>query len=233
MLRHVSPFSLLTEHEFNALTPCMKRRAYSDGASIVCAKEHPEGVYFILSGRVVVLIEDQDARAYIVGTLGRNDFFGETCLFRSGPSRISVRAKEACQILYIPRNRLLEQLQHNSRFASYVLERALTRLDEAHLKLEALALMTVHERVARILIDTAEHVKGTWLVRSGTETIAGMVGASREMVSRVLRQMIESGAVRRDKRLLFVTDPGLIAEAAATPNVRNARLDSAPAQALG
>jgi CRP/FNR family cyclic AMP-dependent transcriptional regulator len=233
MLRHVPPFSLLSEHEFDALTPCIKRRTYSHGALIVCANEHPEGVYFILSGRVVVLMDDEEARAYIVGTLGRNDFFGETCLFSGGSSRISVKAQETCQILYIPRKRLIEQLQRNGGFASYVLERTLTRLKEAHHKLEALALMTVHERVARILIDTAEHVKGNWLVRSGTETIAGMVGASREMVSRVLRQMIESGAVRRDKRLLFVTDPGLIAEAVAIPDMRNAKMDLAPTQALG
>jgi CRP/FNR family transcriptional regulator, cyclic AMP receptor protein len=83
--------------------------------------------------------------------------------------------------------------------------------------------MTVHERVARILIDTAEQVKGNWLVQTGTETIAGMVGASREMVSRVLRQMIEAGVVRRDKRTLFVTDPSLIAESAATLDVRSTR----------
>jgi CRP/FNR family cyclic AMP-dependent transcriptional regulator len=217
MLRQVPPFSLLSEHEFDALTPCIKRRTYSDGALIVCANERPEGVFFILSGRVVVLMDDQDGPTYIVGALGRNDFFGETSLFSGGPSRITVKAQETCQIAYIPRKRLLEHLQHNGLFASYILERALTRLNEAHHKLEALALMTVYERVARILIDTAEHVKGNWLVRTGTETIAGMVGASREMVSRVLRQMIESGAVRRDKRLLFVTDPDLIAEAAATP----------------
>ena len=217
MLRDVAPFSLLAQHEFDALTSCIKRRTYSDGAFIVCANEYPEGVYFILSGRVVVLMDDEEARAYIVGTLGRHDFFGETSLFSGARSRITVKAQETCQILYIPRKWLIEHLQHNGAFASYILERTLTRLNEAHHKLEALALMTVYERVARILIDTAEHVKGNWLVRTGTETIAGMVGASREMVSRVLRQMIESGAVRRDKRLLFVTDPGLIAEAAATP----------------
>jgi CRP/FNR family cyclic AMP-dependent transcriptional regulator len=233
MLRHVRPFSLLTDQEFTALAPCMKRRTYSDGALIVCANEQLEGVYFILSGRVVVLMDDQEARAYILGTLGGNDFFGETCLFNGGASRISVKARETCQILYIPSKRLLGHVQHNGQFASYMLERALTRLSEAHHKLEALALMTVHERVARILIDTAEHVKGNWLVRTGTETIAGMVGASREMVSRVLRQMIESGAVRREKRLLFVTNPSLIAEAAATPDVRNTKIDLAPTEALG
>jgi hypothetical protein len=42
MRRHVSPFSLLTEHEFDALTPCIKRRTYSPGALKVCPNEHPE-----------------------------------------------------------------------------------------------------------------------------------------------------------------------------------------------
>ena len=61
-------------------------------------------------------------------------------------------------------------------------------------------------RVARLLLDTAHPVAGEWVVDIGAEEIARTVGASREMVSRVVKQMIEAGLLRRDKRKIVVLD---------------------------
>ena len=223
MLRSVRPFSLLTDAEYSGLTQCAGRRSYSTDATIVRPNEKLAGIHFVVSGQVVALMDDEAARSYIVGTFGPNDFFGETYLFSDAPSRIRFRAQGPTQVLCLPRKRLLELVQQNGPFASFLFESVLTRLDEAHRKLEGFAFMTVYERVAQLLMETAEQVRGNCLVRSGTETIAGMVGASREMVSRVLRQMIDSGALRRDKRNYVVTEPSLIAEAAATRNARIVR----------
>lgn len=216
MLRDAKPFSFLTDTEFASLMPWVQRRTHLAGSLILGAGDNADGIYFIVSGRVLLLMDNREAHEYIVSVFGPNEFFGETCLFSGGPSSVSFRAQERCHTLYVSRSRLLAHVLHNARFASYMLEAVLARLKDAHHKLEGLALMTVYERVARTLIETAEDVKGNWLVRMGTEQMARMVGASREMVSRVLRQMIESGALRRDKRLLLVTDRTFISEAAAT-----------------
>ena len=216
MLRSVKPFSLLTDAEFISVAPGIQRRRHFRGASIVSAGSEADGVHFIVSGRVSVLVEDQSEHDYILTVLGPDDFFGEAGLFSDSPSTVTCQAEEHCITLYVPRDRLLPHIEHNAAFASYLLRRVLKRLGEAQHKIESLALMTVYERVAQTLVETAEDVKGNWLVRAGTERMARMVGASREMVSRVIRQMIDSGALRRDKRLLFVTDRTLIAEAAGT-----------------
>ena len=69
-----------------------------------------------------------------------------------------------------------------------------------------LALMNVYGRVARVLLENGREANGDWLVETRSEQIAGMVGASREMVSRVIKKMIAKGEVRRYKRKLIVLD---------------------------
>jgi CRP/FNR family cyclic AMP-dependent transcriptional regulator len=80
------------------------------------------------------------------------------------------------------------------------------RLRNADDKIASLALMDVHGRVARLIMEEAKLVDSAWVVDTGSEEMARMVGASREMVSRVLKEMRESGLIRRDKRKIIVLD---------------------------
>jgi CRP/FNR family cyclic AMP-dependent transcriptional regulator len=87
-----------------------------------------------------------------------------------------------------------------------MLRYVVARVREANLKIASLALMDVHGRVASLLMEVAKDVNGAWVVDTGSEEIARMVGASREMVSRVLKEMREGGLIRRDKRKIVVLD---------------------------
>src|SRR4029434_7691510 len=90
--------------------------------------------------------------------------------------------------------------------AMLILRSVVTRLREADRKIASLALMDVHGRVSRVLIELAREVDDVWVVDTGSEEMARMVGASREMVSRVLKEMRDSGLIRRDKRKIIVLD---------------------------
>jgi predicted regulator of amino acid metabolism with ACT domain len=74
-----------------------------------------------------------------------------------------------------------------------------------------LALTDVYGRVAQVLVESGHEVNREWHVDVGAEQIAAMVGASREMVSRVVRCMIEKRLVRRFKRRLIVLDRDALA----------------------
>jgi CRP/FNR family cyclic AMP-dependent transcriptional regulator len=97
-------------------------------------------------------------------------------------------------------------LEDNSDAAILMLRNVVGRLREADRKIASLALMDVNGRVARLLIELAKDVNGVWVVDTGSEEIARMVGASREMVSRVLKEMREEGLISRDKRKIIVLD---------------------------
>jgi len=94
------------------------------------------------------------------------------------------------------------------------------RLADAHQKIGNLALVNVYGRVARVLLEEGHEANGEWHVEPGAEQIAAMVGASREMVSRVVKDMINRGIVRRYKRKLIVMDRQLLLEGHCRPAQR-------------
>jgi CRP/FNR family cyclic AMP-dependent transcriptional regulator len=150
--------------------------------------------------------EDGQGRSLIVAYIGPNEFFGEMGLLETKPYPATVQAVEQCEVAFVPRKTFLECICDNATAALYVLQKVLERLAAAHEKMASLALCDVYTRVARVLLENGRQTEGGWRVKPGAEEIAALVGASREMVSRVVKGMICSGTVRREKRKLVVID---------------------------
>jgi CRP/FNR family cyclic AMP-dependent transcriptional regulator len=151
-------------------------------------------------------MDDGEGREVTLTIIGPSEFFGEMSLIDDKPRSASVEALDGCEILYISRAAFLTCLKDNFEVAMLMLRSVVGRLREADRKIASLALMDVHGRVARLLIELAREVNDVWVVDTGSEEMARMVGASREMVSRVLKEMRESGLIRREKRKIIVLD---------------------------
>lgn len=206
LLRRLPVISTLTDTQFSSILRTIRRRSFPARACILPAGESPDGLYIIVSGRARLRHQDQDGRALIAETYGPSEFFGEMGLIDSRPYSAIVEAAEICEIAYVPREPLLECLARNPAAAMSMLRAALSRLSKAHRQMANLALTNVYGRVAQVLLENGQPVEGEWRVDVGSEQIAAMVGASREMVSRVLKCMIQKRVVRRNKRQLFVLD---------------------------
>jgi CRP/FNR family cyclic AMP-dependent transcriptional regulator len=206
LLRRLPLLSLLTDEQLNYIIPTLRRRSYPPRTFVVCSGDTSEGLYFILSGRVHVIHEDGDAREVIIAALGPHEFFGESTLFVS-PSRLqSAQSQDACEILFVPKTLLLVILQRNPAAAMCMMRMLAQRLATAQQQIASFALIDVYGRVARLLLENARMRDGEYVVDLRSTVIAAMVGASREMVSRVVREMIERGLLRRHKRRLIVLD---------------------------
>ena len=206
LLQSLPPFSSLTTSEFATLLPSLREQSFRARACIVPAGEALNGLYVVISGRVRLRHEDQQGRALIADTFGPNEFFGEIGLLDGAPWSASIEAAEASDVVYIPRKPLLDCLNQNPAAAMHMLQICLMRLSRAHNQMANLALTDVYGRVAQVLVEHGEGVNGEWHVTVGAEQIAAMVGASREMVSRVVRCMIQKRLLRRVKRKLVVLD---------------------------
>jgi CRP/FNR family cyclic AMP-dependent transcriptional regulator len=81
------------------------------------------------------------------------------------------------------------------------------RLREANRKIESLALMDVYGRVAKLLLDLSEQENGLRVIRRKVtkQDMAKMVGASREMVSRVMKDLEASNYIRVDEGRIVLT----------------------------
>jgi CRP/FNR family transcriptional regulator, cyclic AMP receptor protein len=206
VLRRLAPFCWLSSSQLCWALPCVETRAYERGALIQRAGQHGDGLYILLTGRVCVMHEDGNAHALLVTSIGPHEFFGELGLFEGQACAASIRADCRCEALFIPRNVVLECLEDNARAAMCMLDKITARLCQTHAKLAHLALTTVEQRVASTLVEHSIEAEGEWRVQVGSEQISSMVAASREMVSRVVKKMIEGGIVRRDRRKLVVID---------------------------
>jgi CRP/FNR family transcriptional regulator, cyclic AMP receptor protein len=203
-LRSLPLLASLTETELTWLLPSIKRRRYEARVCILRAGDTPEGIYIIVTGHVQLVHEDDEGHALVADLFGAGELFGEMGLIEATDCPANVVAAEACEVAFIPRKSLLECLDANPPAAMALLRISLERLCRAHRQMGNLALTTVYTRVAQVLAANGHEDNGEWHVDVGSQQIAAMVGSSREMVSRVLRCMIEKQLVRRHKRKLIV-----------------------------
>jgi CRP/FNR family cyclic AMP-dependent transcriptional regulator len=206
ILKTVPLFSLFSDHQLAALFPAIQHRSYPKHSFMLRAGERSDALYIILSGRAKIVIDDGEGREVTLTTIGPSEFFGEMSLIDEKPRSASVEALESCEVLYIAKPEFMSCLKDNFDAAMLILKSVVSRLREADRKIASLALMDVHGRVARLIMDLAKDSNGNWVVDTGSEEMARMVGASREMVSRVLKDMRDSGLIRRDKRKIIVLD---------------------------
>ncbi|HLS86813.1 MAG TPA: cyclic nucleotide-binding domain-containing protein, partial [Burkholderiales bacterium] len=151
----------------------------------------------VLSGRLKVMMSDAEGKEVILSILGPGEFFGEMGLIDDSPRSATVIAIEPCELLAIAKRDFKKCLAENSEMAMAVMRGLVRRLREADRKIGSLALLDVYGRVARLLLDMSENVEGEKVVtkRLPKQDIAKMIGASREMVSRVMKDLQMGGYI--------------------------------------
>ena len=197
VLRTVPLFGTFPEEQLRMLATLVTRRSATRGSIIMAAGDPTDSLYIILSGRFKVMMSDADGKEVILSILGPGEFFGEMGLIDDAPRSASVVAIEPCELLVITRRDFKKSMTENAEMAMAVMKGLVRRLREADRKIGSLALLDVYGRVARLLLDMAETVDGQKMVtkRLPKQDIAKMIGASREMVSRVMKDLQMGGYI--------------------------------------
>jgi CRP/FNR family cyclic AMP-dependent transcriptional regulator len=208
ILKNVPLFSSFSDHQLAVLLPAVQHRRFPRGSYVIRAGEETDALYIILAGKAKVLIPDDDGNEVILSVIGPNEFFGEMGLLDDQPRSASVETMEPCEMLRISRSAFLACLKDNFDAALIIIRNLVKRLREADRKIESLALIDVYGRVARLLMELAQPVEGEWIIEKAPpkQEIARMIGASREMVSRVVKDLHDKGVIRAEKRKIFVLD---------------------------
>lgn len=196
-LRRVPLFSSLNEHQLDQLAAGSARKNYPKGRTIVAEGESTQSLYILLSGRAKVQRSDSEGKEVILSVIGSGEFFGEMSLIDEAPRSASVITLESCDFMAISKEGFKSVLAHSPEIAMQIMRALVRRLREADKKIETLALLDVYGRVARILLDFSEIVGGERVVKSRLprQEIAKMIGASREMVSRVMKGLEIDGYI--------------------------------------
>lgn len=196
LLRRVPLFSQLTAAQSEILGGAVVKHRFKRGEALVEQGLKSDALYILLTGRARVVSSDSRGREVILATLGPGDYLGEMSIIDNNPHSATVRAEVQTDVLQLSRAVFTRCLADNAAMAMAVMRGLVKRLRHADRKIESLALLDVYGRVAHALLDMASaDAGGLPVVREkiSRQDLAKMVGASREMVSRVMKDLEERG----------------------------------------
>ena len=198
LIRRVPLFSMLTASQAEGVASAVVKSRFKRGESIVEQGKKSDALSIILTGRARVVTTDARGREVILATMHPGDYVGEMSLIDNEPHSATVRAEIQTDALVLGRLEFARCLPENSSMAYAIMKGLVQRLRHADRKIESLALMDVYGRVARALLEFAVvDAKGDSIIRDkvSRQDLAKMVGASREMVSRVMKDLEERGFI--------------------------------------
>lgn len=200
-------FSGLPKDELASFADLMRERSYPKGSVILFENDPGDSLFVVRSGRVKVVLIGEDGREVILGVLGVGQHFGELSLIDERPRSAHVIAMDDASLLVLRREDFRKRVESSPSVAWSLLMELSRRLRRADEKIGGLVLLDVPGRIARLLLDMAEEGGGPAIEKTLThQTIAQMIGASRETVSRAMKDFQDSGWISVERRRITLAN---------------------------
>ena len=192
ILDSVEIFEGLTPQELEVLASSGVMRTYPKNTVIINENNLADSLYIIETGRVKVYCSDKNGKEFIMNTLGAGDYFGELALLDDDRRSASVRTLEKASFLIIYKEEFNKVLLNQVNIAATLIRNLTRRVRKLTQDVKALALQDVYGRVTTVLTTLADaREDGTSIIpeKLTQQDIADRVGASREMVARILKDL--------------------------------------------
>ena len=213
--RKFALFAELDDRELQAIAAVAKTRHYGKDDVVFHADESGDVFCLIREGQVKVTMISPEGKEIILSLLGPGDFFGEMALLDDEPRSATVMATEPLELVTIWRSDFLQILAENFSIAKKVLAEISRRLRNASNRIESLATMDVYGRLARFFLDLAKD-QGKVLdngyvavTRPTHQSIANMIGTSRETVSRLIHDLMRQNLLLSEGKTIYLRKTAL------------------------
>ncbi len=195
----------MQDEELQSLSAHAKLQSFPRNKLIIHEGDHSDSVYVIHSGRVKVFLYGKNGKEIDLNILGPGEYFGEMVL-DSGPRSASVMTIEPAQFFIIPQAVFREFVIKHPEFAMRLIKTLIFRARGQLNNVRSLASLDVYGRVARLLLDLAGEEDGRLVIQGKLtkQEIANRVGASREMISRVFKDLSVGGYIEVEKNRITI-----------------------------
>ena len=188
--KNTALFEGLTEAQLNTLVASSLLRSCEKNSLVVSQGDDTDSLYVILEGNVDVFLQNESGKEIIINSLGACDSFGELAPLGQIPRQASIIAKTKCAFSVISKQVFMESLLINPTISMKIIELLVARIQDLTDDLSSVALDDVYHRVVRVLYKNSEEVQGKMVTsRLTQQDIANRVGATREMVHRILKEL--------------------------------------------
>jgi CRP/FNR family transcriptional regulator, cyclic AMP receptor protein len=182
------------------------QRRYRTHAMLIEEGDHGGTVYIVLSGRLRAFVSDARGREVTLGLHGPGEYVGEMSL-DGGPRSASVQAVKPTVCVVVTRQTMLRHLALDPELAQELIMRLIRRARLATESARSMGLLDVYSRLKALLEDRSlPQADGVMQMERLThQAIASEIGCSREMVSRLLKDLEGGGFVEvRGPRLVVL-----------------------------
>ena len=171
-------------------------RTFPKNTVVVTEGDRTDSLYIIVSGRVRIYVIDEKGKEIVLNESGPGEYFGEMVL-DEGPRSASVMTLESTEFLVVPKEDFREFVAKSPEFALHLILKLIKRVRTLTNDVKSLALVDVYGRVARMLLDLAVDRGGVLVVekKPTQQDIADRVGASLEMIDRILGDLTAGGYI--------------------------------------
>ena len=208
MLHHVQLFRSLAPSETVLLTDHSTTRTYPTNTVLITEGDTTDSLYVIIEGEVKVYVSDAQGKEAILNLMGPGEYFGELALLDDSPRSASVVTMAPTKVMIISKADFKRCLASNPDLAYNMIRSLTQQVRSLTDSVKNLALMDVYGRVAHTLLDLAKEIDGRQIIeqRLTHQDIASMVGSSREMVSRILKDLSTGGYITVNKNNIVINE---------------------------
>ena len=207
ILQQVEIFEGLTDDELQTLAESSSSRAFPKNTVVIHENDPADSLFVIESGKVKVYCSDKNGKEFIMNTQGEGDYFGELALLDDSTRSASVRTVEKSSFCIIFKDDFNRVLDEHPKIARQLIRNLSQRVRKLTGDVKSLALQDVYGRVANVLMDLAEERgDGSLFIpeKLTQQDIADRVGASREMVARILKDLTIGDYIRFEGRHIII-----------------------------
>jgi len=205
-LDRVDLFDGLSDEQAEVLKGRSRIRSFAPNTIVVNEGDDGSSLFVVQSGSLKVFLTDNVGREVTLSLLDPGDYFGELALLDDSPRSASVIALTRSEVLQIPRVAFLALIEAHPACMQIVVRNLVGRIRTLTESVRSLALVDVFGRISRIFDSLAVEEDGVGIIdrRLTQQDLANMVGASREMVNRILRDMVSGGYVEIEPQRIIL-----------------------------
>ncbi|MCW8932007.1 MAG: Crp/Fnr family transcriptional regulator [Gammaproteobacteria bacterium] len=205
-LSRISIFSGLPLTELEAISKIAVEETVPAKTRLIHENDITDTCYFLLSGQVQIFLSSNDGKEFFLNTLGAGDYFGELALLSEEKRIASVTTIEKCSYLYIKRQDFKNILKNYPAIYPILVDNLVNLVRQVTGNVKMLALQDVYGRLRQLLMNESIIVSGIQKTKNKLtqQDIAKRIGSSREMVARILKELVLGEYISIDKKIIYI-----------------------------
>ncbi len=186
---------------------CATKRHFQKGTILVACGDQSDTVYFVLEGELKVCIASEDGKELILNIISAGESFGELAVFTGEARSADIITRTACKLLVIKKEDYLAALHANPDLTMAALEYQARLVQKLTHQVSSLGLVDVFGRIIKLFQERGFKNDSRTIEGMTHQDIASIVGASREMVSKIVGDLKKGGYIDVSRRKITLLKP--------------------------